>query len=330
MRPLLPSLTSVQCFEASARHLSFTRAAEELNLTQSAVSKQVAQLEAVLERSLFLRVRKRLQLAPEGTVYLVEARKLLQQAEMATRKMRSFSGDREELRVSTPATFGSRWLIPHLNGFRFVHPHIDLDIRNRTEDFEFADDDIDVAFFFGHGAWPGAECVYLMGETVVPVCAPHVLSDTLITDPLELTRLVLLRTSTRPEAWHDWFEAQGLQTDHSYHGPRFATFAMSLEAARAGCGVALVPYFLAIEELRSNQLIIPWDFPQRSDGAYYLAYPEHKAGLARIKAFVAWIESYMVPAGAEFPGPSAESTASPRSSLGKLVTTRRFQPSNAR
>lgn len=291
-RPLLPSLTSVQCFEASARYLSFTRAAEELKLSQSAVGKQVAQLEALLERPLFLRVRKRLQLTPEGAAYLVEARKLLLQTEMATRKMRSFSGDREELRVSTPPTFGTRWLIPHLNGFRFSHPRIDLNIRNRVDVFEFSDEDIDVAFFFGHGTWPGAECIYLMDETIVPVCSPHVLPGNSLTEPLALTQLVLLHTTSRPEAWHDWFSAQGLQTRHSYHGPRFETFSMALEAARVGCGVALVPHFLVTGELHREELIIPWHFTQHSEGAYYLAYPEHKGELSRVKAFADWIAAH--------------------------------------
>lgn len=293
IRPLLPSLTAIQCFEASARHLSFTRAAEELNLTQSAVSKQVAQLETLLERPLFLRVRKRLQLAPEGAVYLLEARNLLLQAEMATRKMRSFSGDREELRVSTPPTFGSRWLIPHLNGFRFAHPRIDLNIRNRADVFEFADDDVDIAFFFGHGTWPGAECVYLMDETVVPVGSPTILPTTPLPDPLALTELVLLHTTARPEAWHDWFHEQGYQTSYSYHGPQFETFAMALEAARVGCGIALLPHFLAAREINCGALTVPWNFVQHSEGAYYMAYPEHKSELARIKAFINWIESHV-------------------------------------
>jgi DNA-binding transcriptional LysR family regulator len=273
--------------------LSFTRAAEELNLSQSAVSKQVAQLETLLERPLFLRVRKRLQLTPEGTLYLIESRNLLSQAEISTRKMRSFSRDREELRVSTLPTFGSRWLISHLNGFRFKHPRIDLHISNRVGMFDFADGDIDVAFFFGHGSWPKAECIYLMGEIVVPVCSPRILSGVKIDQPLALTQLVLLHTAPRPEAWHDWFDAQGCQTHYSYHGPRFETFAMALEAARVGCGVALAPKFLAAEELRKEELIIPWDYPQPSQGAYYLAYPEHKGSLARVRAFVDWIESHL-------------------------------------
>ncbi len=285
----LPTLTAMQCFEASARHLSFTRAAAELSLTQSAVSKQVAQLESILEHPLFRRVRKRLQVTPEGSLYLSEVRKILAQVEMSTRYMQSYGGQSEVLHVTTLPTFGARWLIPRLNGFRFRHPNVYLNISNRVEPFDLEEDHVDVAFFFGHGAWPKAECIKLLDEEMVPVCAPGVMPEGGIADPLALTRLVLLQSATRPEAWHDWFAAQGPYTEHSYHGPRFDTFYMSLQAARAGCGVALVPRFLAEEELQAGQLIIPWAFSLTSRDAYYLAYSEHKGEVGKVKGFIEWI-----------------------------------------
>ncbi len=285
----LPPLTAMQCFEASARHLSFTRAADELNLTQSAVSKQVAQLESVLEHPLFRRVRKRLQVTPEGSLYLTEVRKILAQVEMSTRYMQSYGGQSEVLNVTTLPTFGARWLIPRLNGFRFRHPGVYLNISNRVEPFDLEEERVDVAFFFGHGAWPKAECIKLLEEEVVAVCSPSVVPPDGIEAPLALTDLVLLQSATRPEAWHDWFAAQGLYTEHSYHGPRFDTYSMTLRAARAGCGVALVPRFLAEEELAAGQLVIPWPFSLTSRDAYYLAYPEYKAELAKVKGFIDWI-----------------------------------------
>ncbi|MBB3140449.1 LysR family transcriptional regulator [Halomonas organivorans] len=285
----LPTLTAMQCFEASARHLSFTRAAEELSLTQSAVSKQVAQLESVLEHPLFRRVRKRLQVTPEGSLYLTEVRKVLAQVEMSTRYMQSYGGQNEVLNVTTLPTFGARWLIPRLNGFRFRHPGVYLNIANRVEPFDLEEERVDVAFFFGHGAWPKAECIKLLDETMVPVCAPAAVPAGGIDDPLALTDLVLLQSATRPEAWHDWFEAQGCYTAHSYHGPRFDTFYMAVSAARAGCGVALVPHFLVEEELAAGQLTIPWAFALTSRDAYYLAYPEYKGEVAKVRGFIDWI-----------------------------------------
>lgn len=292
-RTALPTLIAMQSFEAAARHLSFTRASEELNLTQSAVSKQVAQLEVILERSLFRRVRKRLQITPEGAFYLREVRKILVRTEMSTRYMRSYRDEVEVLNVATPPTFGDRWLIQNLNGFRFRHPRINLNICNRVEPFDLTTEQIDVAFFFGHGVWPNAKCIKLIDEAVVPVCSPNVLSEGQITEPLELTQFVLLQTATRPEAWHDWFKAQNCYTSHSYHGPCFETFSMALRAARTGCGVALVPSFLAREELNSGQLIIPWPFSQNSTDAHYIAYAEHKGEIPKIKALVTWVLEHL-------------------------------------
>jgi len=220
----LPSLAGLQCFEAAARHLSFTRAADELSLTQSAVSKQVAQLESILEHPLFRRIRRRLHLTPEGAIYLGEARKILAQVEMSTRYMQSYGGEADVLNVATLPTFGARWLIPRLNGFRFRHPNINLNISNRVEPFDMQQERVEVAFFFGHGAWPKAECIKLLEEEMVPVCSPQALAGMKVEEPLALTRLVLLQSATRPEAWHDWFDAQGQYTEHSYHGPRFDTF----------------------------------------------------------------------------------------------------------
>ncbi|MFQ3789677.1 transcriptional regulator GcvA [Halomonas sp. A29] len=285
----LPSLAGLQCFEAAARHLSFTRAADELSLTQSAVSKQVAQLESILEHPLFRRIRRRLHLTPEGAIYLSEARKILSQVEMSTRYMQSYGGEADVLNVATLPTFGARWLIPRLNGFRFRHPNINLNISNRVEPFDMQQERVEVAFFFGHGAWPRAECIKLLDEEIVPVCSPRALEGMSVDEPLALTQLVLLQSTTRPEAWHDWFDAQGQYTEHSYHGPRFDTFYMALRAAQAGCGVALVPRFLAQEEIDEGKLAIPWPFSLKSRDAYYMAYPEHMADLYKVRAFIDWI-----------------------------------------
>ena len=154
----LPSMTALQCFEAVARHLSFTRAAEELSLTQSAMSKQVAQLEEQLQHALFRRVRKRLQLTPAGELYLAEVRRILQQVELSTRFLLSYGGETEVLRVATPPTFGARWLIPQLNGWRHRHPNIHLDLRQELEPDDLRQGHCDLAFFFGPGTLPGAEC----------------------------------------------------------------------------------------------------------------------------------------------------------------------------
>ena len=121
------------------------------------------------------------------------------------------------------------------------------------------------------------------------MCAPASLPRTTFTDPTQLTDLVLLQNASRPQAWHEWFEHQGFCTDHSYHGPRFDTFYMCIRAAQVGCGVALLPRFLVEEELADGKLVIAWQHLMPSHDSYYLAYPEHSAGVPKVRAFVSWM-----------------------------------------
>ncbi|MDH0733756.1 LysR family transcriptional regulator [Pseudomonas sichuanensis] len=290
---LVPSMTALQCFEAAARHLSFTRAAEELHLTQSAVSKQVAQLEEMLRHHLFLRIRRRLQLTPAGSLYLAEVNKILTQVDMSSRYVQTYGTQTEVLKVATQPSFGVRWLIPHLKGFGKRHPNIHLDIRNEMEPFALLQGSADVVFFYGQGTWPGATCVELFGEEVVAVCAPELLQGRTLADASALTDLVLLQSASRPEAWHEWFLEQGLHTDNSYHGPRFDTFYMALSAAQSGCGVALVPRYLVARELAEGSLVLAWDHAMKSNGAHYLAYAEHAAEVPKVRALVEWVREQL-------------------------------------
>ncbi|MDD1961616.1 MAG: LysR family transcriptional regulator [Pseudomonas capeferrum] len=290
---LVPSMTALQCFEAAARHLSFTRAAEELHLTQSAVSKQVAQLEDMLRHHLFLRIRRRLQLTPAGSLYLAEVNKILTQVDISSRYILTYGEQTEILKVATQPSFGVRWLIPHLKGFGKRHNNIHLDIRNEMEPFALLQGSADVVFFYGQGTWPGATCVELFREEVVPVCAPELLAGRALADAGELAELVLLQSTSRPEAWHEWFLELGLHSVSSYHGPRFDTFYMALSAAQAGCGVALVPRYLVAKELNEGSLVIPWNHAMRSTGAHYLAYAEHAAEVPKVRALVEWVREQL-------------------------------------
>jgi DNA-binding transcriptional LysR family regulator len=282
-------MAALQCFESAARHMSFTRAAEELHLTQSAVSKQVAQLEEMLQHLLFHRVRRRLQLTPAGELYLAEVNKILTQMDISSRYILSYGGETEVLRMATQPTFGARWLIPNLKGFSKRHPNIHLDIRNELEPFDLVQSKADVAFFYGQGSWPGAVCIELFGEDVVAVCAPGILPKGPITHASDLTDLVLLQCTSRPEAWHEWFEEQGINTEHSYHGPRFDTFYMCIRAAQAGCGIALVPRFLVEDELTEAKLVIPWEHHKTSEGSHFIAYAEQSIDIPKVRSLVDWI-----------------------------------------
>lgn len=288
---LVPSMAALQCFEAAARHLSFTRAAEELHLTQSAVSKQVAQLEDMLRHHLFLRIRRRLQLTPAGALYVAEVNKILTQVDISSRYILSYGEQTEVLTVATQPSFGVRWLIPHLKGFGKRHPNIHLDIRNEMEPFALLQAKADVVFFFGQGTWPGATCLELFGEEMLPVCTPELLQGRHLADATEVAELVLLQSTSRPEAWHEWFLEQGLHSANSYHGPRFDTFYMCLSAAQSGCGVALVPRYLVEQELADGKLVVPWPHAMRSNGAHFLAFSEHAAEVPKVRSLVEWIQT---------------------------------------
>ncbi|MFD1006685.1 LysR substrate-binding domain-containing protein [Oceanisphaera ostreae] len=287
----LPSIAAMQCFEAAARHLSFTRAADELSLSQSAVSKQVAQLEAFLNRKLFRRVRRSLCLTPEGTIYIGEVRKILVQLEMSSQYIMSYNNHLDVLKIATLPTFGTRWLAPKLTTFLDRHPHISLNCCEKVETFDLDKEDIEIAFFYGHGSWPGLECHRLFDEEVIPVCSPTLRSCQTIDSPMELTNYRLLHLSTRPRGWHDWFASQSLSTEHCYQGNLFETFHMLIQATMAGAGIALLPRFLIENELARGQLFIPWTHSLFSASGYYLAYPERLGEVEKVRLFADYILS---------------------------------------
>ena len=185
--------------------------------------------------------------------------------------------------------FGARWLIPRLKGFGERHPRIHLDIRNELEPFDLVQAKADIAFFFGQGTWPGATCIELFSEAVVPVCAPGLLARQQFTSAQALTEHRLLQCASRPEAWHEWFLGLGLHSQNSYHGPRFDTFYLCIRAAIAGCGIALIPRYLVAEELAEGKLVVAWDHPVASNGRHFMAHAEHAAEVPKVRAFVQWI-----------------------------------------
>lgn len=285
----VPSLSALAAFEAAARHGSFTRAAEELNLTQGAVSRQVALLEQALGVSLFERVRKRVSLTPAGSAYAADVRDGLARLAAATVSAMAFRGASGVLNLAILPTFGTRWLIPRLPRFLDAHPGITINFATRLVPFDFGRDAVDAAIHFGDPVWPGAVLHRLMGEEIVPVAAPSLIARTRLAEPADMLRVPLLQQSTRPRAWANWLEQQGLAPERAMMGPRFEQFAMVSQAAVAGLGLAIVPRFLIEEELRSGVLVVPFDRPVRGTEGYYLVYPEARAGLPAIIAFRDWL-----------------------------------------
>lgn len=290
MRRTLPSLMALQCFDAAVRHLSFTRAAEELSLTQSAISRQIRALEDFLGRQLFQRVKQRLVLTTAGEAYAAAVRDVLDRAEAATLQLMAYSGEGGVLTIAILPTFGARWLVPRLGSFTARYPDIQLNVVTQVRPFDFDKEEIDVAIHFGPALWPGAMCHRMMEEDIVPVCAPALLGGRAqLDDAREIADYTLLQHTTRPQAWNEWLHSVGIEDIDGLSGPRFEHFFMVIQAAIAGLGMAVLPQFLVQEELENGRLMVAVDKPMHSQHAYYLVHPATKADLYKVRVFREWL-----------------------------------------
>ena len=289
MRRKLPGTDLLIAFETAARHQSFTRAAEELSLTQSAVCRQISALEEFLGVQLFNRIKKRVSLSEAGLLYARQIRESLRQIEHDTLSLMAHRGAGGVLELAVVPTFATRWLIPRLGDFNASHPGITLDLATRAEPFMFADTPFDAAIHCGGPNWPGAHAEFLFGEEMVPVCSPALLKGKVQIDPDELAALPLLHQSARPDAWREWFAVAGVENINTMGGARYELFSMLVEAARAGLGVALVPRFFVVGEIASGQLLTPCPYVLHNQRSYYLVYPEAKASMPTVIAFRDWL-----------------------------------------
>lgn len=288
-KTFLPPVSDLLAFEAAARHTSMSRAAEELHLTQSAVSRQIRQLEAQLGMALFHRVRQRVVLTDSGRVYAADVRTVLQQLSGATQKAMTWTDSGGMLNLAVLPTLGTRWLIPRLGDFSARYPNVTVNMAARSEPFDFSLVPLDAAIHFGAPHWAGAVCEYLMHEQVVPLCSPGYRAQHGITQLQDLAKVVLLQQTTRPTQWADWLEQVGAEAMHALRGPRFEQFAMIAQAAVSGLGAALLPRFLVETEIASGALVELFPQALTSTDAYYLVYPESRAQTPLVRAFRDWI-----------------------------------------
>jgi DNA-binding transcriptional LysR family regulator len=289
MRRKIPSTAALVAFESAARHQSFTKAADELALTQSAVCRQIAGLEEFLGIELFRRSRRGVKLTEAGLAY---SRKVATQLDAVERDTLAAMGQQgaQGLELAVVPTFATQWLVPRLKEFQRLHPEVTVHLTNRTRPFLFADTGFDAAIYFGDGDWSGTEAHYLMPEEPLPVCSPELLGERTQFAAAELASLPLLQQSTRPYAWRQWFAAQGLNVPRDMSGPRYELFSMLAQAAMHGMGVALIPPFLIQRELDAG-LLVP-AHPAAllsSDRAYRLMIPERKVESAALRAFRDWL-----------------------------------------
>lgn len=288
MRRKIPSTAALVAFESAARHQSFTKAAEELALTQSAVCRQIAALEAFLGVELFRRTRRGVRLTEEGLSY---GRRIAAQLDAVERDTLAVMGQQgsTSLELAVVPTFATQWLLPRLKDFQRRHPEVTVNLTNRTRPFLFADTEFDAALYFGDADWPGTAADFLMRENPVPVCSPELIAPHTTLDAQKIATLPLLQQSTRPYAWRQWFGSLGLQVEGDLRGPRYELFSMLAQAAMHGMGVALIPPLLIQRELAEGRLIVPLEHAYLSDKAYYLIVPERKVESAALRAFRDWL-----------------------------------------
>jgi LysR family glycine cleavage system transcriptional activator len=284
----LPPLTGLKAFEAAARHLSFTRAAEELYVTQTAISHQIKALEERLGVQLFRRLPRGLLLTEEAQRYLPAVRDAFDLIAAATDRLVAVSAS-GTLTVSVLPSFASKWLVPRLGRFRAACPDIDLRISTSSHLVDFSREDVDVGIRMGRGVYPGLRVDWLFGESLVPVCSPELLTGPQpLRSPEDLGRHELLHEDDYA-GWELWLELAGVEGVPVRRGPIFTDGAMVVQAAADGQGVALARRALAAGDLAAGRLVQPFDVSIPHDLAYYLVCPEASAERPKVRRFREWL-----------------------------------------
>jgi DNA-binding transcriptional LysR family regulator len=295
MRRKIPSLQALACFEAAARHESYTRAAQELAMTQGAVSRQITSLEEFVGVTLFRRTRHGVALTERGADYALTVAPRLQGLEQDTLDLMSTQGRASTIHLAAVPTFATRWLIPRLSILKELHPDITVHIETRTRPFMFADTPFDAALYAGTpeqvSHWAGTRSMRLLNEDVVPVCNPKYLGAQTALTPETIALLPLLQQSTRPGAWRQWFEAMGVTSAPlALSGPRYELFSMTAAAAAQGLGLALVPPLLIEAELARGELVVACDQALKGERSYYLVTPERLDERPVVTLFRQWLQ----------------------------------------
>ncbi|MET3153230.1 transcriptional regulator GcvA [Bradyrhizobium diazoefficiens] len=291
MTARLPSLNGLRAFEAAARHLSFTLAASELNVTQTAISHQIRRLEEELGIRLFIRQNRALALTPEARDYLPGVRAAFNDLRLATDRLLRRDDDKV-LTLSTLASLAAKWLLPRLTDFQEQHPGIDVRITTSTSLVDFQRDDVDAAIRYGRGQWPGLRADWLMADELFPVCSPSLLrGDKPLQRPEDLRNHPLLHTSNaNSDDWRLWLTAAGLPADIAKQpGITFDMIFMTIQAAIDGIGVAMGRTSYVQEDIAKGRLVVPFKIALPADAGFYLVAPEGRREAPKLAAFRQWI-----------------------------------------
>ncbi len=293
-RRFLPSIAALRALEALDRFSSASAAAQDLNLSQGAVSRQLQSLEAQLGVSLVDRSHKQISLTDEGTVYASEIRAALTAIAQATLKVQSVpvAGT---LNLAILPTFSTRWLMPRLPDFARLHPDVTINMTTRLHPFNFAAEPFDAAIHYGTGDWPGTDKLLLRHEQLLPVCSPEFLQRRTINGPKDMVSCPLLHIQTRPTAWKDWFYAVGIDSRVNLDGGVYDQFATITQAAQHGMGIALMPDYLVEQDVAAGKFIALYDHPVETGGAYYLVWPQGLGRDTAVGKFRDWLADLSQP-----------------------------------
>lgn len=288
-RTLTPSMSLLLAFESSARHLSYTKAAAELSLTQSAVSRQVQVLEDLLRIQLFERKGRSIALTDAGRIYMREVGIAIGRIRNATLQVTAMQSGGGSINLALLPTFGAKWLMPRLHDFYSAHPNVLVHLHSRIGDFDLEAAGMDAVIRADEGPAPGLVSHRLLEEQLVLVASPALLDKHPIASPDDLRDVLLLRVASRANVWSEWFDAQGGTPRQLVFGPTFEVTSHLIQAVVTGIGVGLVPDFLVEDELASGALVAPISVRYPSGKHYQFAYPAHKAAYAPLAAFRDWL-----------------------------------------
>lgn len=293
LRRFIPSLSALECFDLAARHRSFTRAAEDLGLTQSGVSRQIGALEQFLGVRLFQRIGSRLVLTEVGVQYWREIDPLLTGLEKAA--LDAVRGQRREeaLILRTSPGFAARWLLPRLGGFLAAHPEVILEVIEAEGASDFTTSPADLAIVRGTGAAADVRSDWLCAETLTVVAAPKLIAPSASLDHLDFARIPTLQNATRPSLWMTWLRLSGTAHSGAIRGVRLGHSGLLIPAACAGLGLAVVPRFYVEEDLRQGRLWEPFGPAVTSPESYWILRPEERAHHPQIMDCVTWLKREM-------------------------------------
>jgi LysR family transcriptional regulator, glycine cleavage system transcriptional activator len=288
MPRLYPSTQELLSFVCVARHSSITAAANELSLTQGAVSKAIQNLEDVLGVKLFERVKQRVVITAAGEIYLRKAQDVIHSLEESTLEMRSFYSTKSAIKISTVPTFGAQWLLPRLPKFQKAHPDIAVSFAPYSVNDGIGTADIFIKY--GEGLWPNLNATYLTGKELVVLVGVKTAKS--VRNKSHLAKIPLIHHASLPHAWRDWNDSFGkLKTFTPYAGERFDQFSLIIEAVKADLGAALLPRCLVQREIANGQTIELFGNTISSWKGYYLCTEQRRTPSPQLLTFMGWLES---------------------------------------